>query len=418
MNGGGLRRVTLVWFPVNRLSAWIPAFSMMLVSLISYVDRNTLALLAPTILKETGLSAEQYGWIISAFMIGNPVWGRTLDRVGLRSGMAAAVGFWTVASVSHAFALGFWSFAVARAALGFGEGATFPGGLRTVVQTLPPRLRSRGIAVAYSGGSLGAVLTPIIVTPIAAWWGWRGAFWFTGLVGALWLLWWFFVSRRDDIQRMAHVEETVMARPSLRDAKLWSFMLLYALGGLPLAFVLYTSSLYLGRALNLPQTTIGALLWIPPLGWEAGYFFWGWCADRAGLRGGAPVSAFRNYFTMLMVLSIPLAFTARTGSVALVMAMMFFAMFIAAGFVILSVAYGTNTYSTKDAGYLAGLSIGAWSATVALLMPSFGRMFDQQRYGEAFALAAACPIVGWALWNILNRSSQPELRPVEPRMSG
>ena len=60
-----------------------------LVSLISYIDRNTLALLAPTILHETGLSAEQYGFIISgfsiAYMIGNPVWGRILDRVGLRA---------------------------------------------------------------------------------------------------------------------------------------------------------------------------------------------------------------------------------------------------------------------------------------------------------------------------------------------
>ena len=74
-------------FAVKRLFDWIPALSMMLVSLISYVDRNTLALLAPTILKETGLSGEQYGWIISAFsvtyMIGNPVWGRWLDRIGL-----------------------------------------------------------------------------------------------------------------------------------------------------------------------------------------------------------------------------------------------------------------------------------------------------------------------------------------------
>ena len=74
-------------FAVKRLLDWIPALSMMLVSLISYVDRNTLALLAPTILKETGLTGEQYGWIISAFsvtyMIGNPVWGRWLDRIGL-----------------------------------------------------------------------------------------------------------------------------------------------------------------------------------------------------------------------------------------------------------------------------------------------------------------------------------------------
>src|SRR6185295_4218214 len=182
---------------------WVPAFTMLLVSLISYIDRTTLALLAPAILKETGLNAEQYGYIISAFsiayMISNPVWGMILDRVGLRAGMAAAVGSWTVASAAHAFASGFWSFGAARAALGFGEGATFPGGLRTVVQTLPPEQRGRGIAVSYSGGSLGAVVTPLIVTPIYLRWGWRGAFWFTGLIGIAWLAVWTMVSRRGDI---------------------------------------------------------------------------------------------------------------------------------------------------------------------------------------------------------------------------
>ena len=101
--------------------------------------------------------------------------------------MTTAVACWTVASVAHAFASGFWSLSLARAALGFGEGATFPGGLRTVVQTLPPDQRGRGLAVAYSGGSLGAVITPLVVTPIFLWWGWRGAFWFTGLIGAAWL---------------------------------------------------------------------------------------------------------------------------------------------------------------------------------------------------------------------------------------
>ena len=116
-------------------------------------------------------------------MIGNPVWGRVLDRVGLRRGMTSAVSLWTIASAAHAFAGGFWSLGVARGVLGFGEGATFPGGLRTVVQTLPAEKRSRGIALAYSGGSLGAVVTPILVTPIAAAFGWRGAFWFTGRGG-------------------------------------------------------------------------------------------------------------------------------------------------------------------------------------------------------------------------------------------
>ena len=91
---------------------------MMLVSVISYVDRNTLALLAPTILRDLHLSAEQYGMVISAFsiayMLGNPVWGRALDRIGLRRGMTTAVSLWTVASALHADAGGGTEAAQAR----------------------------------------------------------------------------------------------------------------------------------------------------------------------------------------------------------------------------------------------------------------------------------------------------------------
>src|ERR1700741_4700582 len=82
------------------VARWIPTTSMLLVSLISYIDRNTLALLAPTIMKETQLSVEQYGFIVSAFsvayMISNPLWGAVIGRVGLRIGMTAAVAFWTM----------------------------------------------------------------------------------------------------------------------------------------------------------------------------------------------------------------------------------------------------------------------------------------------------------------------------------
>lgn len=391
---------------------------MTLVSLISYIDRNTLALLAPTILKETHLNNEQYGWIISAFsvmyMIGNPLWGVLLDRIGVRVGMLGAVGFWTVASVSHAFASGFWSFAVARATLGFGEGATFPGGLRTVMQTLPSHWRSRGIAVAYSGGSLGAVLTPLIVTPIAAMWGWRGAFWFTGLIGIAWLGAWLVVSRRDDVRHRPKTEGTAAPRPSFRDARVWSYMAAYALGGLPLAFVLYNAALYLGQALGQTQLTIGKLLWIPPLGWEAGYFFWGWLMDRTGARTGATTAAFRRLFFVMMLLSLPLGIAARSTSVAALMIHMFFAMFVAAGFVIVSVAYATYVFSADNSGFLAGLGAGSWSAVVAVVMPRFGRLFDQRDYQTAFLVAALIPVAGWALWRLLD-SRAPALRAADGR---
>ncbi len=394
---------------MKRLSVWVPTFSMLLVSLISYVDRNTLALLAPTILRETQLSNEQYGFIISAFsiayMLGNPVWGRLLDRVGVRAGMLASVSLWTLASISHAFAGGFASFATARAALGFGEGATFPGGLRTAVQTLAPSQRSRGIAVAYSGGSLGAVITPVIVTPIALWWGWRGAFWFTGVIGAMWLALWVIVSRRPELREHHETAKALPAAssPGIRDPRVWGFMSAYALGALPLAFVLYGAAIYLAQVLGKTQAQIGKVLWIPPLGWEVGYFVWGWIADRMLAAGVPPLSIHRRLMGIAMVLSLPLALAWMVRSFPLVMFELFFAMFAAAGFVIVPIAYATHVYSAGYSGLIAGLGAGSWSAVVALVMPVFGRLFDLHRYDAAFLLAAAFPVAGYAGWIIATR---------------
>lgn len=375
---------------------------MLLVSLISYIDRNTLALLAPTILKETGLSAQAYGWIIStfsiAYMIGNPVWGRLLDRAGIRRGMLGAVSLWSVASASHALASGFWSFAVARGVLGFGEGATFPGGLRTAVQTLPPEKRSRGIAVSYSGGSLGAVITPLVVTPIALWFGWRGAFWFTGLLGAAWL-----VLARFVLPRGQAAPQPSGAAPSPRaaDVRLWSFIAIYALGGLPLAFVLYGAALYLGNVLGKSQAQIGQVLWIPPLGWEAGYFFWGWVTDRFAAHGTS-IASMRRLLALLAALSLPLAMTDMLRSFPLTMGLMFLSMFASGGFIIGSMAYATAVFSSRDGGLIAGIGAGSWSALVALAMPLFGAMFDRRDYQPAFLLAAGCPTAGVLIWHLLS----------------
>jgi ACS family hexuronate transporter-like MFS transporter len=376
---------------------------MLAVSLISYIDRNTIALLIPTIMRETHLTATEYSLVISAFsvtyMIGNPIWGRFLDRVGLRLGMIVAVALWTAASISHAFAIGFFSFAVARALLGFGEGATFPGGLRTVTQTLDPKRHARGVAVAYSGGSLGAIVTPLIVTPIAIWWSWRAGFWFTGLIGLSWLAMWLVVSRRPDI-RTRSVPATNVAQdaPRFTDRRLWGYMLAYAFCALPIAFVIYYTAIYLSQAWGRTQAQIGAVLWIPPLGWEVGYFFWGWLSDRMCRTAADPIAALRRLMAAAALLSIPLAFTPWTPSYAAVLAELFLAMFVAGGFIILTVAYATRTYSGAHSGLIGGLGAGAWSAAVMLVGPMFGWLFDLRRADAAFVLAALFPILGFVIW--------------------
>lgn len=389
----------------GRATAWIPAISMMLVSTLSYVDRNAIAVLIPTIQKETGLTAQQYGWIVAAFsyayMLGNPLWGILLDRLGVRLGMLAAVGGWTVSSAAHALAGGLWSFAILRTALGFFEGATFPGALRTVVQSLAPAERNRGLALSYSGGSLGAILTPFIVTPIALAFGWRAAFWATGIVGVLWLLWWAVISRTETLQGVPAEEKHDGEDFRWLDPKVTAFIAIYAMGAMPIGFILYMSSIYLTRVFGLTQADLGKVLWIPPLGWECGYFFWGWLIDRwvrAGIPSGA---ACARAFGAGLFLSLPLAFAGHIANPAIFLFLLFLEMFVTGAFIVGGIAYATGVFGNRRSGLIAGLGAGSFSAVTALTAPLFGAMFDAERFRDSFYVAALFPVAGYFLWRAL-----------------
>ncbi len=372
---------------------------MMLVSTISYIDRNAIAVLIPTIQQETGLTGREYGWIVAAFsyayMLGNPLWGTLLDRLGVRRGMSLAVIGWSLASALHGLAGGLLSFGLLRTVLGFCEGATFPGALRTVIQTLPPERRSRGIAMSYSGGSLGAILTPFIVTPIAVAFGWRTAFWVTGLAGLLWLFWWRQLSRRPDLHEKPVLETTTF---HWQDRRVFAFIAAYALGAVPIGFILYMAGLYLSQVFALSQADLGKVLWIPPLGWECGYFFWGWWIDRLVKRGESTVAACRKAFTLGVTFSLPLAAAHLIPRVDLFLLELFLAMFVTGSFIVGGIAYATSAFGSARAGLIAGLGAGAFSLLTAITAPFFGGFMDQRQYGLAFAVATACPVAGYSLW--------------------
>ncbi len=399
------------------MSRWIPAASMMLVVIISYIDRNTLALLAPTILKETGMNAEQFGYVVSAFsiafMVANPLWGWVLDRTGLRRGMACAVALWSLASVAHVWAGGFLGFFFARAALGLGEGAASPGGLRAVTQTLNTSERSRGIAMTFSGGSAGAILTPILMTPIALRYGWRGAFWATGILGIAWLIFWLVLTRRApwaSATSQAKEMQSQGARPSLADRRVWAFLLCYSLGALPLGFIVYSAALYLDRAMHLSQKQIGAFLWIPPLGSEVGIFFWGFLMDRLA-RSRSKLQVIPWMLPLVAFLSLPIAAIPLQIAYQSVLAQFFFAMFVASGFQLLAVTYATELFSIQKSAWIGGLCTGAYGATLAIAMPNFGRLFDQRNFQTAFAIAALVPVIGYLFWLALaGNTNQAEAR--------
>jgi ACS family hexuronate transporter-like MFS transporter len=390
--------------PVAGLRVWVPVLVMMTCSWLSYIDRQALAVISPMVLKDTGLTAGDYADAVSAFsiayMIGNPLWGSLLDFVGLRLGMLIAVGIWTVASASHAWMTGLLGFAAARALLGFGEGATFPGGLRTAADSLPLSKQSRGMGISYSGASIGAILAPLMVTPIALRYGWRAAFIATGLLGVAWLVVWWFVARAPLLPPVVRKTGKI-TWPDMRERRFWLLVVNFGLGGAALGPTLYLSPLYLNRVMGLSQAQLGKILWIPALIWELGYYFWGWVGDRFVRDDPRPI----RLYLLLTVLALAPAFLTKVDSWPVVLAFFSWAMFIAVGFIVMSLHLGARAYRRDQTGMVAGVGSGAWSAVVAILLPIYGRWFDLKWYTAIFVSLSVIPILGTALWWWIGRNA-------------
>ena len=151
---------------------------------INYLDRQVLGILAPTLQRELGWSETDYGSIVSWFSLayasGFLVMGRVMDRVGVRSGLAASIVLWSAAAMAHALARTANGFALARAALGLGESGNFPGAVKAVAEWFPARERALAVGIFNAGTNVGAVLAPILVPWIALTWyscGTRGIRW-------------------------------------------------------------------------------------------------------------------------------------------------------------------------------------------------------------------------------------------------
>src|SRR5437867_9373279 len=388
---------------------WIPCMAMAACSWLALVDRQVLAVLSPTILRQTGLSGQDYGTAFSFFFyvytVGNLLWGSLLDYLGLRLGMVAAVTLWSIASASHGLMSGFWGFSFARGLLGLGEGATFPGGLRTAVESLPSNLRARGIATSFSGGTIGAIVTPLIVIPIGLRFGWRAAFLLTGVLGLLWIIIWAIIARPPYLPKVEHRPKK-MSWPNPLERRFWALVFSYSLPAIAPGPILTIIPLYLSRGLGVSQANLAGILWMPPLAWALGYFFWGWAADRYAADNPRPV----GMFVLLAVLALAFGATTWTSSVMLAILLISWGAFIGGGFQMVALKVGSYAYPREQAAMMSGIASGSWSLVNAVLSPNIGRLFDQQRWAEAFWLIAVCPLAGVLVWLWLSRSQAEPAR--------
>jgi ACS family hexuronate transporter-like MFS transporter len=180
---------------------------------INYIDRQVLGILAPDLQHEIGWSELDYGRIVIAFQISYAVmmlfWGRILDRIGTKLGLALAVGWWSFAAMGTAFARSAMSFGAARFMLGVGEAANFPASIKTVAEWFPKSERAFSTGIFNAGTNVGAVVAPIAVPLIAATWGWQVAFILTGAIGFLWVIvWWVMYQPVETHPKVSAAERT------------------------------------------------------------------------------------------------------------------------------------------------------------------------------------------------------------------
>jgi ACS family hexuronate transporter-like MFS transporter len=388
---------------------WVPCTTMALCTWLSFFHRTMLGALAPTILKETGLTAGDFAsinaYFFVAYTLGNPLWGSIIDYIGLRAGMFLGVTLWTVASVSHGWMAGFAGFAAARAVLGLGEGVTFPGGFRTAVETLPPTRRARASALSFSGGTIGGVAASLLAVPFGLKFGWRNAFFYSGLLGLAWLVVWAIVARPPLVPK-TEKKTSKLAFPNLGERRLWALVFSYGLPSIAPGPILTLLSVYLNAGLGVSQKDIGNLLWIPSLAWGIGYFFWGSIVDRFAHDNRRPI----GLFALLTICSLALGATSWTTSIAITIAIMSWACFIAGGFQMVALKVSAYSFPREQIAMMTGIASGSFALVNYILLQTprmgLGALFNQHRYAEAWWIVALCPLVGVVVWLFLSRKEQ------------
>jgi ACS family hexuronate transporter-like MFS transporter len=168
----------------------------------NYMDRNVLGVLNKTLQHDLGWNEIDFSNLVIAFQlayaVGMVTTGGFIDKLGTRLGYALAMVFWSLASMGTALGSSLTSFAISRAALGFGEAAVFPASIKAVAEWFPKKERALSTGIFNAGTSIGAMLAPLVVPWFNARWGWRGAFVGIGALGFIWLIFWLLIYRAPE----------------------------------------------------------------------------------------------------------------------------------------------------------------------------------------------------------------------------
>ncbi|MDR3590376.1 MAG: MFS transporter [Negativicutes bacterium] len=163
---------------------------------INAVDRASLSVAVPFIIKDFQIDTATMGVALSAFFWAyvafNMPAGNLADRFGTKTVLGWSAAIWSVFSAITGMAQSVTQIVLARVGVGVGEAASIPCNAKVVASNFPPSERGLAIGTYLSGIRVGNAATPIMMAFLIQNWGWRTAFVVTGLGSLIWCVLWYF----------------------------------------------------------------------------------------------------------------------------------------------------------------------------------------------------------------------------------
>ncbi len=388
--------------PAERRSEWGAMFVFTIALAINYLDRLLLSALQPTLESEFHLTAQDYGWLHSAFYavyaLGSPLAGMAIDRFGLNTSITWAVGLWSAAGIATGYTTGLSGLVGCRMWLAAAETAVIPGNGKATGLYVEPRRRAIGAAFGQIGLATGMAAAPLLASFVSPRYGWRAAFLVAGLLGFAWSPVWLWTARRVPPRQAPPPGPRRPAASVWKDRRIFLLMLANMLG-MP-AYYLWTTwtTKLLTGTYSLPQDEVNfKFAWLPPLFSVAGALAGGALSSRLASGGRTLVRSrliaiAAGAAGLVCTALVPFAATASVAT-ALICASFFW-----------SLMFSVNVYSLpldlfgpERAGSGVSALTGSFGLMALVISPVLGASVDRWGFAPACVVIGAMPLLAAAV---------------------
>lgn len=385
---------------------WVVLTLLLAITVINFIDRQTVSVLAPVLRAALHLSNQQYGRIVAAFqfgmMAGEFPMGWIMDSWGVRFGLAGAVLWWSIATAAQTATRSSFQLGVTRFWMGTGECGNYSGGMKSIFRLFQPGERTLAIGIFNTGSMIGATMAPPLVVFLEQRYGFRAAFLMPASLGLLWVPLW--VTLYRDVGGADAARSTLTTLPRLlRQSSAWAVMLCRFFIGPVMQFYWYWIPSYLFEARHLTLRQVGYLGWIPFFLGDTGGIAGGWCAGWLRRAGCSPynvrrITMYGSALVCVASLVVPYVSSTLGAFLAIGIAVM------ADNFLSANM-FGavTDLFPDHSVGRATGLT-GVAGGLSGLLFPLLtGYLVDRASYTPVFLMVAFMPLIGTILLFAIGR---------------